>query len=126
MASTRISRSFTSMISLQASLPNQVHEFGTSFLPGSKRPEQRARDDHGVLLFYAAHPHAQMFRLDYDGDTQRIELVHNNRRNLIRHPLLNLKAPRIDVYQAGELGNADDLVMRDVGDVSLAEKRQQV
>ena len=41
-------------------------------------------------------------------------------------PLLHLQAAREHVDQAGDLAQADHLPLRQVGDVALAEKRQQV
>ena len=47
-------------------------------------------------------------------------------RHLMREPLLHLQPPREDVDQPRDLAEADHLLLRDVGDVALAEERQQV
>ena len=47
-------------------------------------------------------------------------------RDLVGHALLQLQPAREDVDQARDLAEADHLAVRDVGDVALAEERQQV
>ena len=46
--------------------------------------------------------------------------------DLVGHPLLQLQPAREDVDQPRNLAEADHLAVRDVGDVALAEERQQV
>ena len=47
-------------------------------------------------------------------------------RDLVGQALLQLQPPREDVDEARDLAEADHLAVRDVGDVALAEERQQV
>ena len=46
--------------------------------------------------------------------------------DLMREPLLHLQPSREDIDQPRNLAEADHPLLRDVGDVALAEERQQV
>ena len=58
--------------------------------------------------------------------TERVDLLTNGLGNLIRHPLLYLQPPREYVDEPGDLAETDHARLRNVGDVALAEERQQV
>src|SRR5262249_4403892 len=107
-------------------LPDQCHEFLPCLLSSAESTKQRAGEDHGVLLFNPTHSHAQVLCFDDDGHAKRIELLHDGICDLVRKPFLNLKSSCVDVYQTGEFGNTNDLVMRDIGDVGFTEEGQQV
>ena len=111
---------------LVARLPDQVQELRSR--PGvlAEGAEHRARDGNGVLFLDAPHRHAQVRRLGHDRDAQGLDLVEQRAGDLIRQPLLHLQAARIDVDQPGDLAEAHDLPIRNVRDVALAEKRQQM
>ena len=61
-----------------------------------------------------------------DGDAERGDLFADGVGDLVRQPLLHLQAPAEDVDEPRNLAQADHLGARNVGDVALAEKRQQV
>ena len=88
--------------------------------------EHRARHRERVLLLDAAHRHAQMRRFHHDGDAERRDLVADRVGDLVGQPLLHLQAAAEDVDEPRNLAEADHLVARNVGDVALAEERQQV
>src|SRR5690606_13149672 len=85
-----------------------------------------AGDRLRVLLLHAAHHHAQVVRLDDDAHALGPQRVPHRLRDLVRHPLLHLEPPREDLDDARQLRQADDLAVRDVGDVDLAEERKHV
>ena len=92
----------------------------------AKCPEHRARDGSRVLSFDAAHRHAEVRAFADHRDTDWIDLLQNRFGDLIGHALLKLQAPREDVYEPGNLAQADHAPVRNVGDVTLAEKRQEM
>ena len=59
-------------------------------------------------------------------DAGRVDGVANGLGDLVRHPLLDLQPPREHVDQARDLAEAHHAAVGDVGDVALAEERQQV
>ena len=79
-----------------------------------------------MLLFHAAHLHAQVARFDDDAHAFRADLVGDGVRDLAGHALLNLQAPREHVHQPRNFAEPEHLFARQIGDVRLAEKWQQV
>src|SRR5687768_6971389 len=67
-----------------------------------------------------------MRRFHHDRHAQRVDLRANGLRDLAGQPLLNLKPPAEDVDEPRNLAEANDFRARNVGDVALAEERQQV
>jgi hypothetical protein len=67
-----------------------------------------------------------MRRFHDDGDAQRIDLLPNRIRDLAREPLLDLQTPAEDIDQPRNLAQADYLGPWNIGDVTLAEERQEV
>src|SRR5262249_21410921 len=63
----------------------------------AERAEHRAGDGERILLFDAAHRHAEVRRFHDDGDAERIDRVADRVRDLIREALLHLQASREDV-----------------------------
>jgi len=57
---------------------------------------------------------------------QRRDLLVDGLRNLRRQPLLYLQAAAEHLHKADHLADADDLLVRQVGNVDLAEERQEV
>ena len=92
----------------------------------AKRAEHRARDGERVLLLDAAHRHAEVRGFADHRDAERIDLLADRLGDLVRHPLLDLQAAGKHVHEPRDLAEADDAVARNVRDVALAEKRQQV
>ena len=104
----------------------QVEELhaGAGILP--KRAEHRTRGRGRVLLLDPSHDHAEMGRLEHDAYAQRVELLLNDRGNLVREPLLHLQPAAEHVDDARDLAEPHHLAARHVGDVALAEEGQQV
>jgi hypothetical protein len=91
-----------------------------------KHPEHGARDRHRVLFFDTTHRHAQMRGFHHDGDAERPNFFPNRFRDLIGEAFLHLQAAGEDVDQARNLAQADYTPLRNIGDVTLPEKRQQM
>src|ERR1700694_1729739 len=85
-----------------------------------------AGDGLAMLLFHAAHLHAEMAGFDNHADTLRSNFFLDGLRDLAGHALLNLQAARKHVDHAGDLAEAQDTLVRQIGHVGLAEERQQV
>src|SRR2546428_359253 len=79
-----------------------------------------------ILLFHAPHDHAEMLRLDDNGDPARVNLFVDRFRDLGRQPLLNLKPPGVHVDQPWNFAQADHAAVRNVPDMAFAEKWKQV
>lgn len=88
--------------------------------------EDAARDGAGRRLLHAPHDHAQMARLHDDGDALGLEDLHDGVGDLLGQALLDLQAAAEHLGDAGQLGDADDLVLRDVGNVHLSGKGHEV
>ncbi|KAF5136310.1 hypothetical protein E5D57_000070 [Metarhizium anisopliae] len=88
--------------------------------------EGRARDGGAARLLHAAHHHAQVARLHDDGDALGPQDLEDGVGHLLGEALLDLQAARKHLGDAGQLGDADDGVVRDVADVHLARKGHQV
>ena len=88
---------------------------------------QHGRGDcGGVLFFYTAHHHAEVFRLEDDGYSLRIDGFGNGIGDLTRQTLLHLKPAGEYIDEAWNFAEADDLAVRDVGYMRFAEEWQQV
>ena len=64
--------------------------------------QHRARHAERVLLFHAAHRHAQVRRFHDDGDAERVDFFANRLGDLARQPLLNLEPAAEDVDEPAE------------------------
>ncbi len=67
-----------------------------------------------------------MHRVEVHSDAVVLQHAHELIRDLHSDALLNSEAPREHPHQAGQLGDADDLFVRDVGDEGVAVERQRV
>src|SRR5436190_15278449 len=92
-------------------------------LIGAKQAAYRARDRLRVLLFDAAHHHAQVVRLDDDANTLRLEDVVDRARDLLGEPLLDLEPTREHLDESRQLAQPHNLSRGDIGDMSTAIKR---
>ena len=63
---------------------------------------------------------------DNDTDAQPIGYLQHCSRDLLGQRLLNLQASCIHIHYSGNFGQANNLASGQVGDVTLANKRQQV
>src|SRR5690242_2395520 len=79
-----------------------------------------------MLLFYAAHHHAQMASLNHHAHSLGFDGALDGFSNLHRESLLYLQAAGKDIYQAGDLAQSYDFPIRNVGHVDLAEERENV
>ena len=77
-------------------------------------------------LLDAAQGHAQVLCLEHDADALRRELALQPVGDLRGQPLLDLQRSGEGLDHARELGQPDDPLARQVGDVGDADERQQV
>ena len=89
-------------------------------------PKHGGGDHAGVLLFHAAHHHAQVPRLDDHADALGFEVVHQRAGDLVGQALLQLQTARVKIRQTRQLADAQDAALGDIADMAPAEKRQQV
>ncbi|KAG4427465.1 hypothetical protein IFR05_017053 [Cadophora sp. M221] len=71
-------------------------------------------------LLNPPHHHAEMTGLYNDAYALRLEQFEEGLGNLLREPFLDLKSPREHIDNPSDLGEANDLAIRDVPDVHLA------
>ena len=67
-----------------------------------------------------------MRRLDHDADAARVQLFHQQVRDRFRHPLLELRTFRDRLDDPRDLAQPDDAPLRQIADMRLSDKRQQV
>ena len=67
-----------------------------------------------------------MGRLEDDADPLRLEAVHQEVGDLLRHPLLDLEAPGVHLDDPRDLREADHPPLGDIGDRRRPEEREQV
>src|ERR1022692_1790212 len=79
-----------------------------------------------MLLFYAAHHHAQVASLDYHGYALRLDYFLDGFGNLRGEALLNLEAAGKEFDEARDFAESDHFAVGNVGYVHFAEERQQV
>ena len=75
-----------------------------------------------MLLFHAAHHHAQMAGLDDDSDALGFDRVLDGLGNLRGEPFLNLQAAGEGFDEARYFAQADYFSVWDIGDVHLARR----
>lgn len=103
-------------------MPNQFHELGARLRIRLERASHGARDREAVLLLNPSHHHAKMLGLDDDSDTLRLKDVFDGLRDIHSQALLHLKSASKNLDRAGDLGQADDLAIRDVAHMDSPEE----
>src|ERR1700704_4173683 len=93
-----------------------------TFVVAAPKGSQGAR----VTFANASHLGAEVRRVEVHGNAMRLEHAHQLVRDPHSDPLLDGEAPRKDANQPRQLGDSDDLLVRDVADVSVAVKRQRM
>src|ERR1035441_7399952 len=89
-------------------------------------PMQRRGDGLRARFLHAAQGHAQMLGLEYHAHPLWLKLLMQPAGDLDDESLLELEIAGEEVNHAGELGQAEDPIGRQVGDVSDAMKRKHV
>ena len=79
-----------------------------------------------MLLLHTPHLHAQVLRLNDHHHAERVERFLDAVFYLCRQPLLHLQTAGKHIHHAGYLAQTRNLAVGDVGDMHLAEKRQQM
>ncbi len=64
--------------------------------------------------------------LDNDRDPLGLQLIHEQRSDLLGQTFLNLRPGGEGIHDAGEFGDADDDAVRQIGDVRLALEGHEV
>lgn len=103
----------------------EFHKLRASFMCTELAAEGRCGGD-AVLFRYAAHHHAKVLRLYYNGYTQRVERFLYSIQYLVRHALLHLKAAREALYHMRYFAKARYPAIRYVGNVRLTEEGQHM
>jgi len=75
---------------------------------------------------HAADRHAGVRRFEDHAHAAGVEFAHQQVRDLLGHLLLHLRPARQRFDHARNLAQPDDLAVRQVGHVRLADERQQV
>src|SRR5579871_1682299 len=105
---------------------DQLQKLTSRACVGAEAAEHRACTRGRVLLLDSAHRHAEVRRFDDHRDAERIDFFADRLGDLVRHSLLDLQPACEHFDEAWNLAEANHLSLRDVGDVALAEKRQQM
>src|ERR1700730_1762561 len=107
---------------------NNAHRLSAGDVVVAERSAHRRGHGPRARLAHPAHRHAQVLRLDDHHHPTWFQRVHQGVGYLAGHPLLHLRAPRIDIDQPGQLGKPGDLalVVRDIADVRDPDEREQV
>src|SRR5581483_3562782 len=105
---------------------NEREELLAGLLLLAEDAEHGGGDGGGVLLFHAAHHHAEVTRLNDHADALRLDDPLDGLGDLGGKAFLHLQASREDVHQSGELAEANHFAARNVGDVHLPVKRQEM
>ena len=127
------------MIYQSSEFPQQLHDVSVGFavphhfheaclhrrerfeITGESRGQRRS-----VTLLHTAHGHAVMDRLDHHGDAARIELGINCMDNLGGEVFLGLQAAREYFNNAGQLRQAYNAIIRQVGNMDMALERNHM
>ena len=111
--------------SLQFTPSNQVHEF-LPRLGLVEAPGEIGSGGDGILLLHPAHLHAHVSRLDNHHYAQGIKSFLNALFDLQGHAFLHLKAMRKDIHHTGNLAQAGDVSVGDIGHVCFAIEGKHV
>jgi hypothetical protein len=79
-----------------------------------------------MLLLHAPHHHTKMLGFEDNGDTFGFEDGFQGIADLLCEALLRLQSPRKHIDDPGDLAEADDVFIRHVTDVYLADKWQEM
>jgi len=105
---------------------HQGEELVARFFTLAKTTEHSARDRSGMLLFNAAHHHAEMLCFEDDGYSLRMNGVGDGFADLAGEAFLDLQTTREDIDEAGDFAESDDFAVGNVGDVSFSEEGQEM
>jgi len=78
------------------------------------------------LLFHASHHHAKVKGFNDHRHSGRLQNPDQFFRDLIREPFLNLESPGVNVDNTWNFRKADNLAVRNVGDVRFTIEWQKV
>ena len=95
-----------------ALLPDEVHELGAGSSIGAKKTQYVASHHVAALFLNAARHHAEVLRLDHDGDAFRLQNSLYCVCDLNRQSLLNLHSACEHVRNSSELRQPYDLPIR--------------
>ena len=81
---------------------------------------------HRILLFHAAHHHAEMFCFHDNADATRLQTFHERVGDLDRELFLDLQSTSENIDNARDFGQANNFSVRNVSDVCSTDEWQQV
>src|SRR5579884_2526769 len=107
---------------------DELDRLGPGGRIGTKEPPDLGRHRDGAGLAHPPHGHAEVLGLDDDEHAPGLEPFDEGVGDLGGQPLLDLGPAGEPLDQPGQLGQPGDaaVVVRDVGDVGLADERHQV
>src|SRR6185369_5853886 len=105
---------------------HQIEEFVAGILIVFETAKHRARYRNGMLLFHAAHDHAKMLRFNDYRNAARMNFVIDGFGDLRGQPFLHLKSSGVHINETWNLAQADNAAVRNVPDMTFAEKRKKV
>src|SRR5690348_5544731 len=107
-------------------LADQRQKLVSSFFVVPERSEHGARYGSGMLLLDTPHHHAEMPGFANHAYADGVYQFLDGLSNLLRKTFLDLKASRECVYQPRDLAESDNLLIRQISDVHLPKKGQQM
>src|SRR5229473_4150486 len=105
---------------------HEREKFVARLLIVTESAEHGAGHRRAMLLLHTAHLHAEVAGFDNHADALGSDFLLDGLRDLAGQALLNLQPAREHVHDAGDLAEPQNTLVREIGDVGLAEKRQQV
>src|SRR5207237_6988357 len=107
-------------------LAENLEELDTRGLSVEEQAAVRRGHDLRARLLHTPHRHAEVLRLADHRDAGRMELLHQDVRNLAGEALLELQPTGVDLHHTRQLADADHAPPWDVADVEAAMERQQM
>ena len=111
---------------VQVSSVYERQKLAADFFVVSERAENRACGHHGVLLFNAAHHHAEMAAFHDNAHALGAGGVQNGRGDFLCKPFLDLQAPCEAIDYSCEFADAQNLAVRNVSYGATAVERQKM
>jgi len=107
-------------------LLDQVQELLTGLRVVTEHAQHGRRHSLGVDLLHASHHHAHVYSFDDYSNTHGLDSFSDSDGNLFGQTLLNLQPPAVDLDDPGQLGESEDLLVRQVADGDFAVEGDEV
>ena len=107
-------------------LLDQAEEFAAGRRVFAELTQHHRSDHRRILLLHTAHHHAHVLGLDHHGHAQGAGHLQYRVGDLAAEVFLDLQAARVHVDNPRHLRQAQHFAARDIRNMGLADKRQQV